>query len=548
MKKSLSKIIKFTLLILIISLSFSACSGQKITEDGLNISNDSGLLGNSQAVNGTNEDGFLLGEGTNGEVENDKLESAGKTDPNDTSYSGYLGYGYNIVTGPYYCKDGIKLSYPIIDTDKLDNEKLIERVTENNNNVDGDTMVAESAQSYSKQLSEKAKIEADIGFTGSLKTSFKRDYKTQTNTNQRFITTHAILVKENEYILGVDADLLADYTTNAFKKNVSKMTANQLINTYGTHVLTDISLGGRFDINYFYTSSESSVTTNIKASAEASYRNIKGSMTGNDNETREEVDSRSEFKVLTYGGSLTVDPSSPEKAMSSYKEWSKAVEDGNLAFVNATNNIPLWDVVANLKDVDNASQKSKEIKKAFDDLVESTKGEFEDPVYAPRYISEILVGYGKKPYSAKNMLLSKEVLESDIIDLDLNKGARGEYIYLGYKTTYNKEEAITDIIAEHYNDSQSKDLTYDGNKYKIVPVDLNKGAGGKYIYLYYTKDKDDVEPITSIQYNHKGTWQYKNGNGYKPIKPYNKSDALDLNKGAGGDYVWLYFKRASEPK
>ena len=65
------------------------------------------------------------------------------------------------------------------------------------------------------------------------------------------------------------------------------------------------------------------------------------------------------------------------------------------------------------------------------------------------------------------------------IDVDLNKGAGGEYIYL-CKTHAPGPRPITDlkVIA---SDSRSQRAPAG---YQKLDVDLNKGAGGKFIYLY----------------------------------------------------------------
>lgn len=87
------------------------------------------------------------------------------------------------------------------------------------------------------------------------------------------------------------------------------------------------------------------------------------------------------------------------------------------------------------------------------------------------------------------------------IDEDLNDdcGAGTAYIYLGYKTTTNPAEAITDIIiarGKQYNGANNVTITYEGRTYRAAEYDddsdggdLNDTAGGSYLYVYYTKDK-----------------------------------------------------------
>lgn len=63
--------------------------------------------------------------------------------------------------------------------------------------------------------------------------------------------------------------------------------------------------------------------------------------------------------------------------------------------------------------------------------------------------------------------------------------------------------------------------------------DLNDGAGGKYIYLYYTIDAWDYpRGITSIAFND-DSFGAVCGNG--------STTPQDINEGAGGDYIYMHY-------
>ena len=82
------------------------------------------------------------------------------------------------------------------------------------------------------------------------------------------------------------------------------------------------------------------------------------------------------------------------------------------------------------------------------------------------------------------------------IDVDLNDdcGMKTDYIYLGYKTTTNPAEAITDIIIARggqYSGDKNVTITYEGRTYRAAYYDddsdggdLNDTAGGSCIYVY----------------------------------------------------------------
>lgn len=121
------------------------------------------------------------------------------------------------------------------------------------------------------------------------------------------------------------------------------------------------------------------------------------------------------------------------------------------------------------------------------------------------------------------------------INVDLNDGAGGKYIYLCYKTeeraSYKSGDYISEITA----------VTGDRNTpapagYEKIDVDLNMDAGGDYVYLCY--QKNDGEPITDIEVM---STNDKNAKKHIPNE-YTLCD-VDLNKGAGGKYIYLYYKK-----
>ena len=124
-----------------------------------------------------------------------------------------------------------------------------------------------------------------------------------------------------------------------------------------------------------------------------------------------------------------------------------------------------------------------------------------DGIYVETYISEIKVSGGNTAAEAKTPL---EDGGFKIIDLDLNKGAGGDYIYLGYKTTTEYSDAIKDIYIVHGWDKDysntKKEVTNGLNYYTIGCLgsesfiksngDMNHGTDAHWqIYLLYTKDE-----------------------------------------------------------
>ena len=84
------------------------------------------------------------------------------------------------------------------------------------------------------------------------------------------------------------------------------------------------------------------------------------------------------------------------------------------------------------------------------------------------------------------------------------------------------------------------DVIYNQNEppkpgYHKIPVDLNKGAGGSFVYICYS-DTAAGDPITNIQVFASGSSDFPIQNGY--IKIPN-----DLNKGGKGRFIYLCYTR-----
>ena len=137
----------------------------------------------------------------------------------------------------------------------------------------------------------------------------------------------------------------------------------------------------------------------------------------------------------------------------------------------------------------------------------------------------------------------------DSINYNLNKGAGGQNIYLFYETTYDNitHPAITDFYLKSTNDKDDhpNDITYNNRTYhRVANVvgsesfmnsygDLNDGAGGKYIYLYYTTDGWDYpRGITTITFS---------GNSYGAVCGNGTTTPQNLNEGAGGENIYMHY-------
>ena len=167
------------------------------------------------------------------------------------------------------------------------------------------------------------------------------------------------------------------------------------------------------------------------------------------------------------------------------------------------------------------------------------------------YIGQIFIAEGDSAHEALSKLIAFD--PDGFIDCDLNKKAGGKYVYLAYKRTDSKSDAIKELaVFSGKNPADSKRINIGNNtsvRFDIVAnVDLNSDAGGAYLYLYATVNSAAGEPIRSLRVNNKTVSKTSDGFIESTVKRANNSgftrEDPDLNDGAGGDYIYLIAKRA----
>ena len=135
------------------------------------------------------------------------------------------------------------------------------------------------------------------------------------------------------------------------------------------------------------------------------------------------------------------------------------------------------------------------------------------------------------------------------LDIDLNEGAGGEWIYLYYRTASNVEDCVTNMAAiastRWYSEADLRKCMsdyagawYPGRDQNNNPVDLNAGSGGKYVYLELSKD-NMYGRITGFQvvsttkdYTYVKS-KVEDGRTYYPVKCY-----TDILNNAGRNVLW----------
>lgn len=177
------------------------------------------------------------------------------------------------------------------------------------------------------------------------------------------------------------------------------------------------------------------------------------------------------------------------------------------------------------------------------------------------YISEVALGVGDSADAAKKQLTDNGFYVLNWNNhIDLNKDARGKYIYIGIKKTWDPNEAIRNLYCYNTKQDVMENGNIKANAYKksyLVPCyggngDLNQGAGGDDIFLYYSKEKYDkngvyAKPISYIKIYLNQNASYNATYYDEWLLGYNGSKQ-DLNEEAGGAYIYIAISRYSPDK
>ena len=162
----------------------------------------------------------------------------------------------------------------------------------------------------------------------------------------------------------------------------------------------------------------------------------------------------------------------------------------------------------------------------------------------PNYITDIGIAYATRKSNAQNLVTNNGFT---LIDRDLNEDAGGKYIYLGYKTSTDPSRAITGMLFRSGKNPPST-VSYGGATFYLVggsyegngtgdgAVDLNDGAGGDYIYTYITRDTNYGYPIL---------WMDVSTNvasGSFITVPNTSGSAGDVNAGTSDQSLYVYYK------
>ena len=277
----------------------------------------------------------------------------------------FLGHGYNIITSPYMNKDYVKFRSPILDEDKLMNARL--KIV-NEISTDSHTYTGSSMEEFMNDYSLGLSVYGNYGkvFSGGIKAQYRGsqgEKKFFSFSKQEFtIRTFDLHIMEN-------VRKLKTMLSDDFLYDVENMTPYQLFDEYGTHLIAEMAMGGKLEMNTTYSSISSCFTAEIEAAINAHVKYLGSSIHGEmDASYKQKLDSLSVEEVTdikTLGApALAMD--TVDNVRQNFPEWVRRLgeDKANSAFFGLVGDqslVPLWDLVDD-------PQKKIDIETAFYDL------------------------------------------------------------------------------------------------------------------------------------------------------------------------------------
>jgi len=302
----------------------------------------------------------------NGEVKNDipSLRSAG-----DGGYDA-LGYGYD-VSGAYLDSKSVKDT--VIDINRLATD-YPDRVDYNASTYGYYKYIyGYNAEDYLSELTKEVpdKFKADFALVKDLKLfsgTFLNDdnFKSVVSHSSLYMFASCEVVKNVKRIyINADVNLLKNYLTPSFVQALNTKSADEIIQMYGTHVLTDFTIGGRYNF-MFRSMANTSMTNTAKREAVkegANYSFMKMGILpdpayvlgGATQEMINRYNNDNKYKglyIVSYGGDgensfYNLETESPPTLNT--LSWEQSVNKNNAALteINWDKAIPIWEFASN---------------------------------------------------------------------------------------------------------------------------------------------------------------------------------------------------------
>lgn len=217
-----------------------------------------------------------------------------------------LGYSYDVL-GEFGNSSAVKL--PVINVDKLYQEQPTKIIWDLSTGTRGILDAGSDATSYLKKLTTRLSTTFGYEFLGFslFKATVTANYNNTDNFSAKYIySSYDLKVQQKRIKFNALNDVLQSYLDPDFLSYVQTQTPEAIVNRYGTHVLSDIILGGKLNIIYKSETSKSDKTVASSAGIDLNVKKIFNLNTGytyDANDVRE--NSSQQLHYQTIGGDPT---------------------------------------------------------------------------------------------------------------------------------------------------------------------------------------------------------------------------------------------------
>ena len=295
-----------------------------------------------------------------------------------------FGYGYDVPDGNYFSPLGLKHK-PILDLNKLKNKNKYAIGTVQMNESTQETVFAESKEDFLDKINEKTSKDASFNmnteffgqkFNFNFKDQFSSEHSTlKSNTEKQYFARYqGKVARMRQRIMDQYCSLeyLGDCLDDGFKRDIndSTKTPQYIFDTYGTHILLDVVLGGRCDLHisgkYDTTSTTESTSEVVSKMIVVYQKDSSSSNSLTTTITASDTYGRGWF----YGGNPEMaDPPEWNKTKLCFdgdvNKWSQSIVDGNSVLIDSPTCIANEDISTGVWNYANDPSRRQQLKKAY---------------------------------------------------------------------------------------------------------------------------------------------------------------------------------------
>ncbi|MCL2598502.1 MAG: InlB B-repeat-containing protein [Firmicutes bacterium] len=301
-------------------------------------------------------DWYSYGKVSSVQVGADKRVDTGLYGAMDETTRGgsYLGRGIDVIRDSVVNSKTVKYSHSIFDKDKLylqTVEKTVENEQETNN------ISATTIREYQESLNGSLHINVSVpGGSGSLSSSGTTSDTQKSEKQYKMLDSY-----HKSYMLSLqnDSRALRGVLSGQFLMDLydSTVSPKSLVDTYGTHYLMGVVMGGRIQSQYFLESSERQTVDSVALAIETQFKYGIGEGGGSaDMDWRQEfgnTDIRVQENLKVLGGATESKDGKPFSFFNDadikpqFGEWVQTIADNPalMGLINGDSIAPIWDLV-----------------------------------------------------------------------------------------------------------------------------------------------------------------------------------------------------------